>query len=269
MSKSKTATTGPAKKAPPVRSSAAVARAVVLLAVLLAGASAMGYTYGLRNAPLGIPLPPKPAPVVQTAGIEMKDSSVVTRRISTKILDLLAPQPDGASPLMLLLPSDRGDFAMKFPFGSQYVNLPDDVYNKTHTDSQVTFKYGQPLFLGNAMFIPREDAESYSAAAQRLLKEEVRNGAQAVSSSELLPEPGTPFAQFAYVHKGPEGDQEFRSIYVGPYGSYLLVLDFMAKAKYQEQALALANKIVASFHSNFPQAERLRPQDTVSAVPAK
>jgi hypothetical protein len=259
-----TAPQAPAK--PPRRIGAG---AVLLLIVLLAGAGATGYTLGSRNTPLGIPLPAKRKPLIQTAGVVFKDSSAVDLRINAKVLDKLAPQPDGTAPLDMIMPSERGDFTMKFPYGAQFVNLPDEIYKKNMIDSQVSFKHGHPLFLVNLIFAPRKGTESYRAAAQRLLESQVRDGAKAVGSSEVAPTPDAPFSQFAYVHQGPEGDQEFRDIYVGPYGDYLLVLDFMAKVKFQALAQAQAAKIVASFHTNFPEAERLRPQDISAAVPAK
>jgi hypothetical protein len=266
MSKKETAAM---RQATAAASRGAGLRAVLVLVVLLAGASATGYTLGLRNAPLGTPLPAKPKPLVQTAGVQIKDSSTLALRVNEKVLDKLAPQPDGAAPLDLLLPSGRGDYAMKFPFGSQMINLPNSIYSKNQLDAQVSFMYGQPLFRLNASITPRKGAESYHAAAGRLLLAELRQGAVSAGSSEALPAVGCPFSQFSYVHKGYEGVQEFRDVYVGPYGDYLLVLDFMAKAEYKVQAQALAAKIVASFETKWPQADRFRPQDTANTAPAR
>jgi hypothetical protein len=269
MSKKQAATKSTAPEATVKPSRAGWIGAVVLLAVLLAGAGAAGYALGLRNAPLGSPLPPKSKPLIQTAGVEIKDSSTLKLQISAKVLDKLAPQPDGTAPLDLLLPSERGEYAQVFPFGSQIVNLPDDVYNKSRMDAQVTFKYGQPLFLMNALITPRKGAESYRAAAQRMLADAISKGATTAGASDVTAAKGCPFSQFAYVCQDADGEQEFRDVFVSPFGDYLLVFDCMAKAKYKAQAQAQAAKIIASFDTKRLPAERFKPQDAAGAAPAR
>jgi hypothetical protein len=253
--------TGSSKPQPkPAR--AAWLRLALLLALLFAGGIATGYTLGLRHAPLGANIPPAPKSPFITAGVEIKDSSVNKNKFSVKILDRLAPQPDGASPLDGRIPSERGGYAMVYPWGAQLVNLPPEIFAKDGLDVQVNFKYDQPLFLLNASMIRRKQEQSYWDIAQAQAQTQMRAGAQVSSVTQFDAQSGCPFARFEFTLKGPEGDQEFRQVFVGPYGGYCLVFDFMAKARHASQARALTQKIVATFSSDWRADKRLIAADT-------
>ncbi len=241
---------------PPARTRGAWVRLLLLLALLFTGGAATGYTLGLRHAPLGVNIPPQPKPLVRTAGVEIKDSSVIDAKISHKILDRLAPQPDGASPLDGRIPSERGAYSMVYPFGAQLVNLTPEIFAKDGLDAQVNFKYGQPLFLLNLTLVRRKEEQSYWDIAQAQARNQTQGEAQVSGVTEYVAESGSPFARFDFTLKGPEGDQEYRQVYVGPYGGYCIVLDFMAKARHARQAQALAQKMVASFDSEWAVTKR-------------
>lgn len=241
-------------------------RLLLLLAILFGGGLATGYTMGLRHSPLGSIIPPRPQPLFDTKNVEIKDSSAISNRFSVKIVDRLAPQPDGASPLDGRIPSERGAYSMVYPFGAQLVNLTPEIFAKEGLDAQVNFKYEQPVFLLNMSLLRREQAQSYWDIALEQISAQEQAGAQLAGKSDFTSASGNQFACFEYTIKGPEGDQEYRQVFVAPYGGYCLVLDFMAKARHASQARALARKIVATFDSEWStdkrliDADRQRPQ---------
>jgi hypothetical protein len=218
-----------------------------VLLVLFAGGLALGYTWGVRRAPLGAAIPPRPKAVIQSDGVKMKDSDVAGRRISTRVLDRLAPQPDGAPPLDMRLHSERGDYSLGVPFGAQMVLLPQDIYKKDYLDAQITFKFGMPLFLVNIYLLPRGAAESYTAVAGRLRGTLPRREARVGEVQEYKLAPRYRFAQFTYVQPTPEGWQERCVVYVTPFGDHAIGLSFMAHEEHAVEGQALAEKIVASF----------------------
>lgn len=222
-------------------------RPALVVLILFIGGLACGYTWGLRRAPLGAPMPPRPRAMIQSAGVKLQDTDVAGRRIAPRALDRLAPQPDGAPPLDTRVHSEHGIYSLGLPFGAQLVQLPEEIYKKEYLDAQVTFKFGIPLFLANIHLLPRDAAEPYSAVAERLRHTLPRREAHVSAVREYKRAEPPQFAQFSFSQPTPEEWQERCFVYVTSYEGYAIALSFMARDEHAAEGQALAEKIVASF----------------------
>lgn len=199
------------------------------------------------NAPLGAGLPPLPPPLYRTEGVKANQASVLDGSMSPEQLSVLAAQPDGVPPLRYPYNSEFGDFSISYPTGTQTLVYGADTFLKDGVESQSTVLFNQALQNIKVSILPRRDKnEKVTTFVSRMRSELSREGAQFYPQQEPLELPTYRFEHFEH-RRTVEGTERSNFTYVGPYGQYVVVFQFITTPELHEKCRPYAEKIMRSF----------------------
>jgi hypothetical protein len=246
-----------AEPVPPARVPyALLAVSVALAAVLFLHLHRTG-----SPAPYGVPLP-TPKPKLVSAGVGYDDTDVLKGRIAPAFLEFLAPQPDGSVPLRYPYNSDRGDFSISHPMGTEMVLSTPEEFVRTSLDARGEVKYNQPLKQVRYLFPARRPKEKLSEYVARQRYELKQNGAKLTPDANAPIElPRFRFERLEYsIAPKTEDKQQFGSVstaasgeeyhirFIGPLGVRVLIADYVTTPELAEKGRSQAEKVIQSFN---------------------
>lgn len=215
------------------------------IAALAAGTLA-GYLWAAQPAPLGVPVPPPPQPMFKITPGATKESSLINRNLAKGWLTRLAPQPDGLPYLHSSYQSEKLQFKIRYPYGTQNIEFGAQDFAVDAVDSQAIVKIDQPLAAVKVSFPtkPREQGqEQFTADLLATLKEQ---GAEIKSAPAPARLPAGELVTCSYLRESPDGKYVHR-LYITSIGARALVFDFMLPPEDAEQGNAYAAKIMRTF----------------------
>jgi hypothetical protein len=225
-----------------------------LLAAAIAGYLAYG-AFG-QTAPLGVPIPPPPAPIFKATKAAKHDSSYLRRDLPEGWVAQFAPQPDGLPPLRRGFQSERLDYSVNYPFGCEVVVFPDEAFLKDGVDSQAQVTIDQPITAFKVTYVPRDKAKSTAQYAAELLLEMQNKTAQDTEQPQQVALPGATFTTLAYSRDAGEGLLRHRLYLLGmPHAT--IVYDFMLKPEHADEGERMVQKIMDSFRPGARLSGRL------------
>lgn len=219
-----------------------------LLAGLLACTIAGAATYALARQPepLGVPIPPPPAPIFTLFKDSPSQSSFRERRMHEAWATRMAPQPDGLPPLVYRYRSERFGFSALYPYGAENVQYNNADFLKDGVESQALVKVDQALAAIKVSLPPKESSQAQRLFAHDLLGRLTVDGAQLRSELATAKLPGATFETTAYYRETADGKYVHR-LYIAGAGARALVFDFMLDPDDVEQGEKYADKIMHSF----------------------
>lgn len=231
--------------------SKAVAITVWLLACLvaLAGGAWAGSRWFASPRPLGAPLPPPKPAIFTIIPREQADEASWMKRITLEAwLEYLAPQPDGLPPLRWPFHSEWGDYSMSLPQGSSTTFVMDVDDHGIITDAWGQMNHDWPLRTFVFQMCPRKEGETVEEFTARYQSDLMKSGVKLIGNLDPVLMPEYKFQHFEYHDPEPvDGVTYSRYVYVGPFGSRVLVQEYICPFEFHEQARGLVNKILNSF----------------------
>jgi hypothetical protein len=220
---------------------------------IAAAASSFAATRALGDpAPLDAVLPDVPALFEIIPRENIKETSVVERRIPEVLLEHLAPQPDGSPPLKYGISVDLGDFHIRHPYGTSSSSPGPEQALELGVLLQGEVLYDQPL--QKIMYtIPfRLEEESVSTYASRTRYELEQDGAVFHSDVRPLAVEGYRFEHYEYDLEIEGGAVVSHYTFIGPFGKHrVLAMDFMMTPELHELARPYVWKIMRSFSAGW------------------
>lgn len=230
-------------------------------AVLLGLAAAFGVNRAVASpSPFGTPLPALPAPLYESEGVSVNDTSVIDGRIAPELLHVLAFQPDGAPPLRYPYPSEHGDFDMQFVTGTESVIFDNASFLKDGIESQANVKFKQPLRLVKISLLLRPEGESLTTYVSRICNDLRRQGAEFYPDTKPLELPAYRFEHFEHKRE-VDGAMISNFTYVGPYGRYVVVIQFSTLPEMHERCRPYVEKSMRSFEPGWKSKKAMLMED--------
>jgi hypothetical protein len=235
----------------------------VILAVVLAVAlgGVLGFCYGKPRAPFGALLPPLPKPLFMIKDVEKGDNSVLERRAQGAMLKYLAPQPDGLPPFTGKYHSERGMFSLRMPVGADVVVFTEKSVSQDGIDSQIKLLWDQPVQAIQMTFVPRQGKASFPAMANSIYKQMENKQATGLEQPKSCTFNSFPFERILFTRKSEGSEMRQHAVYVGPFMSFVLTIDFMGKPEAGGDFLKQAEKFMATYTCERPLNILLQPQD--------
>lgn len=223
----------------------------LLVAVLALAAGVAAYAAAKRlgdPAPLGVVLPDVPQLYEIIPRDELNQTSVVQGRMPAILLEQLAQQPDGASPLKFHYRCDFGDFSIGHPYAASASSPGPEQAVDTGILLKGEFLYDQPI--KKIMYtIPfRHEGESVPTFVSRTRFELEKDGAKFYADVKPLGLDGYRFEHYEYDQELKDGSIVSHFVFIGPFGNIrVLSLDFMTTPELHNLARPLVWKMVRSF----------------------
>lgn len=246
----------------------------LVLLLFLAG-GALGFFLSYSPAPFGARLPRLPRELYTVEGVQTKDGSVLKRRMPLGLLEHFVPQPDGAVPLQNRFESLLAGYSLLLPPGGDVVEYPAESFNKDGVDCEITFKWDQPLLAIKVSLLQRDDKTSYVAYADRIVAQMQDREAAVIDKPAPYEVDDYPFQKFSYKRMNEKGTELAHFIYVGPFGRFVLVMDFMGVPQNFAGCKAQVEKSMRTFRPGYPREKTVTPADpgyrppSASAQPSK
>ena len=165
-------------------------------------------------------------------------------------------------PLRWLYKSDLGDFTISHPHGTETTQLMDVDDHGIVTDAIGVVRYGMPVVSFIYQMSPRLEGETAAEFTARYKYELDAAGAKLIGSHAPLELPAYKFQHFEYEEAEPVDGRRFSHyIYVGPFGSRVLVLDFKCRGESHEQARKLVDKMMSNFEPGWELKKLMLKED--------
>ncbi len=222
--------------------------ALACLAMLAGGAWA-GSRWFAAPSPFGAPLPaPRPYIFTIVPREQVEEVSWPKRVTIEAWLEFMAPQPDGFPPLRWPFHSELGDYTISLPQCARTSVVESMDEHGIVTDAWGQLQYDWPLESFIFQMSPRKDGETAAEFTARYQHDLTKSGTKLIGSLDPVELPVYRFQHFEYQEQEPvDGVTYSHYIYIGPFGSRVLVFDFVCEAESHEAARGLIAKVLSSF----------------------
>jgi hypothetical protein len=217
----------------------------LLLVIVAIGGFAVGYVLFGPSAPFGTRLP-SVKPTIRYAGVSVSDTSLLKGQANDAWIPNVAPQEDGAPPLVWSYASERGDFKIGVPYGTEMVSYSNEEFLKDSVDAQGTVKLDQALRAIKVSMPGRNKDETIETYASRIRNDIERAGGTFYNNQDPVNLPAFRFVRLEY-HRVHDGADVAHHLFLGPMGKRVLIIDLMSEPKHRELVRPYVEKMIRSF----------------------
>lgn len=215
------------------------------LAVAALGGFALGYGLLSPGAPFGKRLSPV-KPLLEYKRVTIENTSLLAGRVHDAWLPNLAPQDDGAPPLLWGFTSERADFSIRLPYGAETTTYRDEEFSTDAVEMQAIVRLDQPLRAVKISLPGRRAGETIEVYASRVRSELTQQQAVFYAEQDPVDLPAYRFVRLEY-HRVHDGADIAHCVFAGPLGNRVLMIDMMCEPKHRLRCRPYFEKIIRSF----------------------
>lgn len=183
-------------------------------------------------------------------GVTVKDTSLLRHKVNEAWLPSVAPQEDGAPPLIWGYTSVRAEFTIALPYGTEATSFPDDEFLKDDVEMQALLKLDQPLRAIKISMPARLKNERLETYASRVRNELERSKAVFYPEQEPVNLSDYRFVRLEY-HRFHDGAEIAHCVFFGPLGPRVLAIDMLCAPEQRERCRPYFEKIIRSFRAGW------------------